>query len=512
MKLRRSFLVIGLGLLAGASQAAIEDPVRLDSGLISGGEVTPAGVRVFRGIPFAAPPVGDNRWRAPQPVPHWDGVRPASQFGNVCVQADTRPRYINIANMDGSPAVSEDCLYLNVWTGADAVTERRPVMVFFYGGAFTDGGGAAPLYDGTALAERGAVVVTMNYRLGPFGFLAHPALTAESGYNSSGNYGILDMIASLRWVKANIAAFGGDPGNVTIFGQSAGAMAITSLMTSPLTEGLFQRAIAESIMGGGASPNGPNATLAAQERAGAQAAEAAGLSTLAQMRALSTEEVTATFRANTMIVDNYAIPEDPAIVFAEGRQHKVDALMGANASEMSFGGGRGGRGGRGGGPNAPQNAGPGSADGSDRIFWVARRIAEYQREAGKNAYVYWFTQASPAPASGAPNLPVHASEVKYVFDNLGEIPLYPDSSDATLAAASPSDQRVADMVAGYWVNFARTGNPNGPGLPEWPAHTDLNRVSAAIIDANPAEEALPTIEQMRQFEGQLQQQLESLGE
>jgi para-nitrobenzyl esterase len=490
--MRRSLLVIGACLLAGAASAGITDPVRLDAGLVSGGETSASGVRVFRGLPFAAPPVGDNRWRAPQPVPHWDGVRDASQFGNVCIQADTRPRYVNIANMDGSPALSEDCLYLNVWTPADSASDRLPVMVFFYGGAFTDGGGAPPLYDGTALAERGAIVVTMNYRLGPFGFLAHPALTSESTYGSSGNYGILDMVASLEWVQKNIAAFGGDPGNVTIFGQSAGAMAITSLMTSPLTEGLFQRAIAESIMGGGASPNGPNATLAAQEQAGAQAAERAGLATLAAMRALSPEEVTATFRANTMIVDNYVIPEDPAIVFAEGRQHKVDVLMGANQAEMAFG--------RGGPPAADNNP-------SDRIFWVARRIAEYARAAGQNAYVYWFTQRG---AGKDEFLPVHASEVKYVFDNLGETPLYPDTSDADAVAASSADQRLADTMASYWVNFARSGNPNGPGLPNWPAHTGLDTVNAVILDADPASKTLPTAASLQALEDTLKTQLEAL--
>ena len=188
--------------------------------MIVGGETTSGGLRVYRGIPFAAPPVGELRWRAPQPVPAWEGVRDASDFGEACIQPPGEDR-LNIAAMQGSPPMSEDCLYLNVWTPAEMPSDNLPVMVFFYGGAFTDGGGAPPLYDGTALAERGAVVVTMNYRLGSFGFLAHPELTAESGYNSSGNYGILDMVASLEWVQSNIEALGGDPDNVTVFGQSA---------------------------------------------------------------------------------------------------------------------------------------------------------------------------------------------------------------------------------------------------------------------------------------------------
>src|SRR5690606_35161349 len=302
-------------------------------------------------------------------------------------------------------------------------------------------------------------------------------------------------VASLEWVQRNIADLGGDPDNVTIFGQSAGAMAIASLMTSPLTEGLFHRAIAQSIMGGGVVPNGPNAILAAQEQHGQNLAQAAGLETLEEMRALSPEEVAQAFpRTQTMIVDNYVIPEDPAIVFAEGRQHDVDVLMGANAAELSFGGRRA----------------AGGSDGSDRVFWTARRIAEYQREAGQDAYVYWFTQTSPAPEGSDPYMPVHAAEVKYVFDNLGEQPLFPDSSDPTLAAASAEDQQVADRVAAYWVNFARTGNPNGEGLPEWPAHEGLDSVNAVILDADPASQSLPTQEQMQAHEAQLKEQLEPL--
>jgi para-nitrobenzyl esterase len=500
---RHAGCILGLAACAGVVDAAIEDPVRLDAGLVAGGETAPSGVRAFRGLPFAAPPIGENRWRAPQPVEPWEGTRDASEFGDVCIQPPGQGR-VNIAAMEGSPPMSEDCLYLNVWTAAESASDRLPVMVFFYGGAFTEGGGNPPLYDGTALAERGALVVTMNYRLGPFGFLAHPALTAESEHGTSGNYGIMDMVASLEWVAGNIEAFGGDPDNVTIFGQSAGAMAITSLMTSPIAEGLFHRAIGQSIMGGAAMPNGANATLAAQEQQGAAAAEGAGLSTLEAMRGLSAEDVTATFRAQTMIVDNYVIPEDPAVVFAEGRQNKVDALMGANATERSFGGGRGGpRGGAGG----SQPALPGTADGSDRIFWTALRVAEYQREAGQNAYVYWFTQRSPGPQGSEGFGPVHAAEVKYVFDNLGELPLFPDSSDAELVAASPADQRLADLMASYWVNFARTGNPNGAGLPEWPQHSGLASVNAAILDADPASEALPTVEQIQAFEEQLERAL-----
>ena len=513
----RPLIWLAAVLLPAGADAGIADPVRLDSGLVAGDETTVAGVRVFRGLPFAAPPVGENRWRAPEPVEPWEGVRDASEFGNACIQAETA--YTNIANMEGSPPLSEDCLYLNVWTPAQSQADGLPVLVFFYGGGFTDGGGAPPLYDGTALAERGAVVVTMNYRLGTFGFFAHPALSADSGHNSSGNYGIMDMLASLEWVQRNVAAFGGDPGNVTIFGQSAGAMAITALMTSPPAEGLFRRAIAESIMGGGAVPG--MGSLARLEQQGLRAAAAAGANTPEELRALSAGQVAALSFRPSMIVDNRIIPEDPALVFADGRQHAVDVLLGANASEMSFAvpGGRGG--GRAGdaGPRGadgeaaaaapqPRPSLPG-ADGSDRIFHAAWRIAEYQREAGRDAYVYWFTQRSPAAEGADDFLPVHAAEVKYVFDNLGELPLFPDSSDRDLVAASAPDQDLADLMASYWVNFARTGNPNGLGLPAWPAHRGIDSVNAAVLDADPDPATLPTIGQMREQEASLRRALEA---
>jgi len=203
-----------------SANAALKEPLKLDSGEIGGSVESAPGIRAFKGIPFAAPPVGALRWTAPQPVAKWTGVRDASKYGNVCIQPPGQGR-LNIANMEGSPPTSEDCLYLNVWTGAASATEKRPVMIWWFGGAFTEGGGAVPLYDGTALAKKGVVVVTMNYRLGAFGFFTHPALTAESSHKASGNYGLMDMLASARWVKNNIAAFGGDPNNVTVFGQSA---------------------------------------------------------------------------------------------------------------------------------------------------------------------------------------------------------------------------------------------------------------------------------------------------
>jgi para-nitrobenzyl esterase len=511
-------------MLVGAvacMQADLDGPLSLDAGLVSGAEVGDSGIRVFKGLPFAAPPVGDLRWRAPQPVPAWEGVRDATEFGDVCIQPPGQGR-LNIAAMEGSPPMSEDCLYLNVWTPAASSVDRLPVMVYFFGGAFTEGAGSVPLYDGTALAEKGAVVVTMNYRLGAFGFFAHPALTADSSSKSSGNYGIMDMLASLEWVQENIAAFGGDPDNVTIFGQSAGAMAIASLIASPRAAGLFDRAIAQSIMGAGVAPG--MSTLERAEAAGLAAASEAGVSTAAELRALPADEVVAKFRSAGMIVDGWVIPEDPALTFAAGRQNPVDVLLGANKDESFF-------------ParttpeqfeqqardrfgeladdylaayphGTDEQAGVASAETfRDQTFWNARMYAEYQRKLGNSAYVFFFTQNPPAPAGEAPLPATHASEVPYVFNNLGQLPLFPDRSIPELAAASAPDLKVAEQMASYWVNFGRTGDPNGASLPNWPAHRSLDQVDAAILDADPASERLPSLERMRIFDGLLARQL-----
>ena len=485
------------------------DTIDLDAGRLAVGE-TNAGIRVFRGIPFAAPPVGDLRWRSPQPVTSWDGVRQTTDFGSACIQPPGDGR-LNIAAMEGSPPLSEDCLYLNVWTPAESVTDRLPVMVYFFGGAFTEGAGSVPLYDGAALAKKGAIVVTMNYRLGAFGFFAHPTLTADSEHATSGNYGIMDMVASLGWVRDNISAFGGDPDNVTIFGQSAGAMAISSLITSPSTRGLFHRAIGQSVMGGGVLPG--MRTLTAAEAAGLEAASAAGVESAAQLRALPADAVVENFRSAGMIIDNWVIPEDPALVLAEGRQNPVDVLFGANRDESFFRAQitpaqfRERAVARFGElvddylslyPHADDaQAGIATAEAfRDQAFWNARRYADYQRGIGGNGYVFFFTQNPPAMPGETPLPATHASEVPYVFNNLGELPLFPDRSIPDLAEASDQDQSVADLMSSYWVNFARVGDPNASGLPEWPMHQRLDRVDAMILDADPAGETLPSVDRM----------------
>src|SRR5262245_27054049 len=235
-------LLVALALVCGL-RAAVPEPVRTDAGLLSGTPGAAPGVRVFMGIPFAAPPIGELRWRAPQPVAKWTGVRKAEKFGAVCVQPKGTGRPNVSVDLPDSPAANEDCLYLNVWTAARSASDRRAVMFWIYGGAYTEGAGSSPHTDGEALARKGVVLVSFNYRLGPFGFFSHPELTRESGHDASGNQGLLDTIAALQWVRANIAAFGGDPWNVTIFGESAGAAMVSGLVGSPQAAGLFRRAI-----------------------------------------------------------------------------------------------------------------------------------------------------------------------------------------------------------------------------------------------------------------------------
>jgi para-nitrobenzyl esterase len=398
---------------------------------------------------------------------------------------------------------------LNVWTAAANAGERRPVMVYIFGGAFTEGAGSVPLYDGDALARKGAVVVTMNYRLGPYGFFVHPALTAESPHHASGNYGLMDMLASLRWVQNNIAAFGGDPSNVTVFGQSAGAMAIGSLIASPEAKGLMRRAISQSGSWLGLGPVPGMRTRAQAEQAGVDAATAAGgVTTLAQLRAMSTAEVTEKFRSAGMIVDGWVIPEDPATTFAAGRQNSVDVLVGSNKDEAFFPGARTVKEfeeqarARWGAladqylalyPHATdQEAQTSAAQASnDGTFWAMRQYADYQVQRGNKAYLYFFAQNPPAPAGQPPFPAAHAAEVPYVFNNVGRLPLFPDRSDPKLAGASAPDLKVADQMSSYWVNFARTGNPNGPGLPVWQEHQVGGSDRAMILDAEPSTERLP---------------------
>jgi para-nitrobenzyl esterase len=306
-------------VIAGGLRAAVPDPVKTDAGLLSGTSAAP-GVRVFKGVPFAAPPVGALRWRAPQPVAKWTGVRKADAFGDVCVQPKGIGRLNVSVDLPDSPAASEDCLYLNVWTAAQSASERRPVMFWIFGGAYTEGAGSSPHNDGEALARKGVVVVTFNYRLGPFGFFSHPELTKEWGHTASGNQALMDTLAALTWVQTNIAAFGGDPRDVTIFGESAGAAIAAALVGSPHTAGLFRRAISESgaWMGLGIAPT--RTRQQAEQPMGRRGAPPPELKPLDELRAKSADEISRTFAGAGMIVDGWIVPDLRAGPAAAGRR------------------------------------------------------------------------------------------------------------------------------------------------------------------------------------------------
>jgi para-nitrobenzyl esterase len=477
---------------------AATDPVRIDAGLIAPAANSPEGVRVFRGIPFGAPPIGPLRWKAPQPVSRWDGVRKADQFGPVCVQPKGVGRLNVSVDLPDSPRADEDCLYLNVWTAAARASERRPVMVWIFGGAYTEGAGSSRHNDGEALARKGVVLVTFNYRLGPFGFFSHPELTKESGHNASGNQAILDALAALTWVQKNIAAFGGDPANVTIFGESAGASLSAGLVGSPLAKGLFQRAISQSGAWMGLSMS-PMRSLASAEAPTGRGASAMAALPLAELRVKSTDEISKGLRGAGMIADGWAIPEDLSLTFAAGRQNAVDVLAGSNKDEGSFVQR---------GPTAGEWTSrvrarwgdladdylklyPAASDAEaarsseaafrDEMAWHMRIYAQAQAKLGKQAYLYYFTHEPPVDP-GKPNLrATHTAEIPYVFNNLRAVRVFPDGSSPELASASDTERKLAGIVSSYWVNFARTGNPNGQGLAVWPAYRDKSRGRAMTL-------------------------------
>lgn len=490
----RRLLLAAVGLAATTTASAlVPAEVAIDSGALRGTTGVGDDIRVFRGIPFAAPPVGELRWQPPQPVAEWPGVRPAVEYSARCTQGTP-----GAANSAPPPPTGEDCLYLNVWTTAESASDRRPVMVWLYGGGFFGGAGSEPRYAGDGLARKGAVVVTLNYRLGALGFLAHPELSAATQPRVSGNYGMLDAIAALQWVQRNIATFGGDPGNVTVFGESAGANLTAALVASPKAEGLFHRAIAQSggFMGLGMARTG---TLERAEEAGAKALADAGIGSIAEARAKPAAEIFAAIRGGGLVVDGHSITEDLSLTFVNGRQNAVDLLVGSNKDEGTFFP-------RPGltaaqfttqakqrfgvladaylklfpaGDDAQANASY-LASLTDEAAWAMREFAKLQAKQGNAAYVYYFTRVPPAlpdrPSRGA----THVAEIPYMFDNLAPPVPWTDV-----------DRRLADTMAQYWVNFARTGNPNGPGLPAWPAYRDAASGKAQVLGDVVATESRP---------------------
>src|SRR5579863_9485555 len=434
-------VAIGAFGLPGASETK---PVRVDSGLLLG-TTDSNGVAAYKGVPFAAPPVGDLRWRPPQPVAHWEGVRNADHFGAACMQNEAGSRLPWTEEFMTQGPISEDCLFRNVWTGAKAASEKRPVMVWMYGGGFNEGASSIAAYDGAALAKKGVVLVSMNYRVGALGFLVYPELTRESEHHSSGNYGLLDQIAALEWVHKNIAAFGGDPNKVTIFGQSAGALAVTLLMQSPLAKGLFVRGIAESGPGLIArTALGGGATLADREQAGVKYAESRGAHSLAELRAIPAANFFAAPAGGGKgapgpggtVVDGWVVPLTPP-------DSQVPLLAGMVADDIGVGA-------TGAGAQKPgvasyqaaaQNKYGDQAGAFLKLYPVATDadVATVQKASGrdqarvgidvwaadqvklsKKLYTYYFDRAIPWPAHpefGA----FHTSDVPYVFQTIHKI-------------------------------------------------------------------------------------------
>lgn len=491
LPMQQRILIRTISLLAVLAPAIIaqEPPsVVVTGGRIQGASLN-AGGAVFKGIPFAAPPVGELRWREPNPVKPWTGVRDATRFGSRCMQSGNN--------------VSEDCLYLNVWTPEWPAKSRRPVMLWIHGGGNFAGSSGDAVFDGEKLAEHGVVLVSANYRLGVFGFFAHPELTAESTHHASGNYGLMDQIAALKWVQENIARFGGDPRNVTIFGESAGALDINVLMTSPLTKGLFARLIGES------GPVVAPPSLAEGEKKGHSVAASLHANSLNALRALPAADLQkATGQGLSflgpllgVVVDGWVLPSPPYGVFEKGQEHHVGLLLGTNARELmkpffptpglrdgitaQFG------------PLAEralhvygidkESAAPApdpvygdamaqwATDGQFRCGTVAELV--WHSHAGNTSYQFQFSRV---PAGRESVGAAHGSELPYVFGTLsigprGPNPIHYDTTDET----------VSGQMQQYWTNFAKSGNPNGGTLPRWPKFDPTARAYMDLTAAGP---------------------------
>lgn len=481
-------------VMAGCSLlwAAGSGVVRTRGGMVSGVAGGGASVRSFKGIPYAAPPVGDLRWRAPKPAKAWKGTLKADHFGASCMQGPNNEFGPWTKEFLYVTPVDENCLTLNVWTPKVARTGSLPVLVFLYGGGFTSGSGDVPVYNGESLAASGMVVVTINYRVGVLGFLALPELTSESEHHSSGNYGLLDQLAALEWVKGNISGFGGDPGRVTIAGQSAGAASVADLLASPLGKGLFRAAIADSGIGGNRAPM---RGLAEAEQAGAAyAAEAAGgkgAQALEALRSMSAKEILESASKGARfgpIVDGWMLPAQPiSLTMGRGSDNDVPVITGYQANDFSIAG-----------PvkvtaeqfqqGAKRTYGdmaeeflrlyPARSDaevqaavaesGRDRLrvgmsLWASRRTETHQSP----VYTYYFDRAIPWPAHpefGA----FHTGEIPYAFGNL----------DRLDRPWEPVDREISKRMMAYWKNMAANRDPNGTSLPRW---APVNAASPVVM-------------------------------
>jgi para-nitrobenzyl esterase len=491
--------------VAGFSQAQkFPATIKVDGGLISGTNNSSNDIHIYKGIPFAAPPINDLRWKEPQPVIAWSGIKKCDAFSASPMQGKPVPFgvYTKEFLIPDSP-ISEDCLYLNVWTGAKSSSEKRPVIVWIYGGGFVSGGSGCPIYDGEAMAKKGIVFVSINYRVGVFGFFAYPELTKESGHNASGNYGLMDQIAALKWVKKNIAAFGGNPGNVTIAGQSAGSISVNDLVVSPLSKGLFKHAIAESAA---AFINGMihTGTLKQAEEDGIKTARSFQVSSISDLRKISAEELLKKAQGTGPIVDGYVLPDAIANIFAAGKQNDVEVITGWNDDDAFVG--------------SLKNAEDYKKEVKEKYGNDAETFLKYypattdseaaasqvkinrdllvgiqnyawantQSEKGKaKIYVYNFNRKVPATADFVKYGAFHTGEVVYAYDNLK----FEDRP------WQQTDKDLAELMSSYWVNFATTGNPNGKGLPEWPAYnTKQNKLMQ--FDEKSKVKSLPTKDEL----------------
>lgn len=449
------------------TQSRLLDPlVTTQSGLLQGVANNSGTVTSFKGIPYAAPPVGDLRWRKPEPPLPWEGIRDASEFCASCIQNKV---YSHLPNGPWTEEfmvqneISEDCLFLNIWTPARKASDKLAVFVYIHGGGLTEGSGAIDTYDGEELARKGVVVVTINYRLGVLGFLAHPDLTAESPNKVSGNFGYLDQIAALKWIQQNIAAFGGDPGRVTIAGQSAGAGSVRALIASPLARGLFHRAITQS--GSGLVGSDRSTSLEDAELRGEEFAESKGAPSIEELRAMPAMDVymSASGQAPVRfggVIDGYVLTSSHMAVFENGEQNDTPFMTGMNRDELRYRGER---------ADEFFALYPVDSDGDTSLvervagqeqsrlntfLWLQHRA----KTSGTNGYIYYFNRAIPWPEYpdfGA----FHTGEVPYMFNNLKMLD----------RPWTEVDSMVADVMSSYWVNFAKNGDPNSDGLPIWSA-------------------------------------------
>lgn len=501
--------------LMAQNKDAFAVQVRVENGHIEGNYDTRTNIQSYLGIPFAKPPVDDLRWKAPQPLDNWSGVKKTKTFGPRPMQA------LVFGDMNfRSDGVSEDCLYLNVWTPAKRNTSGLPVLVYFYGGGFVAGDGSEPRYDGESMAKKGIVTVTVNYRLNVFGFFAHPELSAESPYGASGNYGLLDQHAALQWVQKNIAAFGGDPGKVTIAGESAGSVSVSLQMASPLSRDLIARAIGES--GAGIRPTLAPVALEEAEKTGLDFAKNAGYPSVAQLRKLSSREIYEIYNESRrfgfpLVIDGYFLPKSLPEIFADRQQAQVPLLLGWNSAEipgMAFMQGL---------PFNEKNyvakvkqqfperyeevlkLYPHQSD--EEIQWSATNLASdrfiaystwkwfdlHRKNSQQPVYRYLYHKLRPplkdpslipGLAGGtmerdpdSPQMPEpigapHACEIEYCMGNLHLVEDYAWTED---------DFTVSRTMQEYFANFIKTGDPNGKDLPQWPAADHTNAAPPVMV-------------------------------